>query len=633
MKNNRYYIFFCTLLSVIVLTSGGEKHKAPADSTSSAPVSYTYRAKGKDKEVKITSLYLTMRDGTKIAASIYLPHDLKEGEKLPVIFHQTRYWRSIDLRWPASWKKGKFVDAYARMIKKIVLNRYAVVNIDVRGTGASFGCQRDPFSIEQIKDAEEVINWIIKQKWSDGMVGLLGASYTGMTAEFSLANKHPNVKALMSMYTGFDFYDEMIFPGGVYHQYFVKMYGDVCAMLDNNEYTLGSKVDNFFLKGVTPVQGQKKLLKQAIAEHQGNFNIYEQTKNVNFRNDPSEDNNVQSLDELSLHSYLEEINASKVPICLFTGWFDGAFALGSARLFNNLEGSQHKMIIGPWDHGSLYNCSPYIQQSCTFDRMAEVMKFFDFHLKKKQNGLYDQAPVLYYTMGEEQWKSSSVWPPAGTVDKSFFFAADNKMLMQPQEKPGYDTYIADNTAGTGKNTRSESLVFMLTSSKMYDSRTERDKKLLCYNTLTLLEDVEITGHPIITLYVDVDTADAGFFVYLEDVDETGQVHYITEGTFRAVHRNSAGPHEYKDIVPPYTYLKGKETPLKPGEVAKLEFDLLPVSHLFKKGHQIRVAISCSDSDHYKKLTPDGTKINIHRNAIHGSKISLPVMEHPNTQKP
>lgn len=634
MKKNKLHIVFCALLSVVVLTSGGEKQDNNEKKSTAPPAPYTYRADGKDREVKISSLYLTMRDGTRIAASVYLPAALKENEKLPVILHQTRYWRSIDLRWPLSAIKSKFLDPYAQMIKKIVLNNYAVVNIDVRGTGASFGCQRDPFSIEQIKDAEEVISWIVAQKWADGNVGLLGASYTGMSAEFSLANKHPNVKALMSLYTGLDFYDEMVFPGGVYQQSFVKTFGEVCAMLDRNEFTIGSKLENFFIKGVTPVQSHEKLLKQAIAEHSTNFNVYEQTLAANFRNDPSPDNNIQCMDELSLHSYLKRINESEVPICLFTGWFDGSFALGSARLFNNLQGNKHKLIIGPWDHGSLYNCSPYIQQACTFDRMAEVLKFFDYHLKHKQNGLYDEAPVHYYTMGEEQWKGSAVWPPVGTVNKPFYFSSGSTLQQLQQEKQdAYDTYVVDNTAGTGKNTRSESLTFMLTSSKMYDSRTERDKKLLCYTTPILQEDMEVTGHPIISLYIDANVPDAGFFVYLEDVDEAAQVHYISEGTFRAIHRNSQGENGYKDIVPAYTYKREKAAPLKQGEIAKIEFDLLPVSHLFKKGHSIRIAISCSDIDHYKKLVTDGSKINVYRSTLYGSNIMLPVIPSTGTPKP
>ena len=623
MKN--ISIIFCALLSLTLLTSVNQKSKTTSDTLSTC---YKYRSKGKDKEIKITSFYLTMRDGVKIAVSLFLPKDLKKGEKLSTIFHQTRYWRSIDIRWPFSLLTGKFFDLYGKMIKELVLNRYAVVNIDVRGTGASFGSEKIPFSKEQVKDADEVVNWIVQQNWSDSLIGLLGASYTGMAAEASLANKNPHIKALMSFYTGIDFYDEIVFPGGIYHNYFETAYTEMTAMLDKSEFKLPDHNFNFVVKGVTPVQGRngRTLLKQALTEHTGNFNGYKQTSSINFRDDPSPDGHIQSIDELSLHAHLKDVTEANIPICLYTGWFDGRFILGSTRLFNNLKDNQNKLIIGPWDHGSIYNCSPYVQEKCTFDRMAEVIKFFDYHLKKINNGLDQEAPVRYFTMVEDKWKTSSKWPIEGTVNQSFYFSSHNELSTETQnQKTGYDTYIADTSAGTGHNTRSESVVFRLTSPKMYDSRTERDKKLLCYTSAKLKQDMEVTGHPIVTLYIDADTTDAGFFVYLEDVDETGQVHYITDGLFRAIHRNSIGNLGYKDIVPQYTYLRKDANPLKSGEVAKLEFDLLPTSYLFKEGHSVRIAIGCADKDHYKQVTAEGTKIHVYRNTIYASKIMLPVV--------
>ncbi len=243
MKQKSIYVISCTLLSLITLTSGSVKNKNTKGTIVTDTVPSTYRSDGKDSEIKTTSFYLTMRDGVKIAVSLHLPSNLKKGEKLPTIFHQTRYWRSIDLRWPVNMFSSRFIDLYGKMIKNIVLNQYAVVNIDVRGTGASFGRQKNPFSNEQIKDGAEVLDWIVKQSWSDSNVGLLGASYTGMAAEFLLAEKSPNVKALMSLYTGLDFYDEMIFPGGIYHDYFVKAFGETSTTLDKNEFNLGNKTD------------------------------------------------------------------------------------------------------------------------------------------------------------------------------------------------------------------------------------------------------------------------------------------------------------------------------------------------------------------------------------------------------
>ncbi len=626
MKSKKYYFIFLTLLSLIILTSESVGNKLHSNTSGTDSTHYNYRSVGKDNEIKTTSFYLTMRDGVKIAVSLNLPSDLKKGERLPTILHQTRYWRSMDLRWPANMFSSRFIDLYSKIVKAGVLNRYAVVNIDVRGTGASFGNQKNPFSQEQSQDGYEIADWIVKQDWSDSTIGLIGASYTGMTAEFLLAKKHPNVKAVMSLYTGFDFYDEMVSPGGIYNEYFLKTYGSFCTLLDNDVFIVPNMPESRVIKGVTPVQKNgKELLKAALADHKKNCNMYAQTQAVNYRDDPAPDGSLQSIDEISLHTFIDNINSANVPVCLYTGWFDGSFALGSARLFNNLKGNQNKLIIGPWDHGGIYNCSPYVQEKSTFDRMGEIMKFFDFHLKKKANGLDQEAPVRYFTMGEDKWKTATEWPPADIKQQSFYFCPSNELATQQQvQSIGYDTYIADSLAGTGNNTRSESMLFRLTSPKMYDSRAERDKRLLCYTSKKLEQNLEVTGHPLITLFIDADTTDAGFFVYLEDIDENGEVHYITEGLFRAIHRNSLGSLGYKDVVPQYTYRKSYSSPLKKNEISKIEFDLLPTSFVFKKGHYIRIAISLGDKDHYKAVTPIGTKIHVYRNAVYPSKIILPI---------
>ncbi|MBK6276103.1 MAG: CocE/NonD family hydrolase [Saprospirales bacterium] len=70
---------------------------------------------------------------------------------------------------------------------------YAVVIIDVRGTGASFGTRYMEFSPEEVEDGREIVDWIITQNWSNQKVGSTGISYLGTTAEMLLVNQHPNV--------------------------------------------------------------------------------------------------------------------------------------------------------------------------------------------------------------------------------------------------------------------------------------------------------------------------------------------------------------------------------------------------------------------------------------------------------
>ena len=55
------------------------------------------------KGISTSSRYLTMRDGVKIAVDLSLPASLKDGERIPAILRQTRYFRSLDIGWPLSW--------------------------------------------------------------------------------------------------------------------------------------------------------------------------------------------------------------------------------------------------------------------------------------------------------------------------------------------------------------------------------------------------------------------------------------------------------------------------------------------------------------------------------------------------
>ena len=154
-----------------------------------------------------TSQYLTMRDGVKLAVDVYLPDGLKPGHTIPTLLHQTRYWRAIEYRWLVSAFKDDgprgLIGSYA---KRFLQQGYAWVDVDVRGSGASFGTRPIAYSPAEIKDGAEIVDWIIAQPWSNGNVGAMGISYSGGTAEMLLINQHPAVKAVAPMYSGFDLY-------------------------------------------------------------------------------------------------------------------------------------------------------------------------------------------------------------------------------------------------------------------------------------------------------------------------------------------------------------------------------------------------------------------------------------------
>ncbi|MBT9137107.1 MAG: putative serine esterase [Firmicutes bacterium] len=96
--------------------------------------------------------------------------------------------------------------------------------------------------------------------------------------------------------------------------------------------------------------------------------------------------------------------------------------------------------------------------------------------------------------------------------------------------------------------------------------------------------METTGYPVVTLCVSSTEDDATFFVYLEDVDESGVVRYITEGILREVHRRLSDETPSCFSPGPYRTFKRRDlAPLPPGETVELSFALLPTSVLLRRG--------------------------------------------------
>ena len=228
-------------------------------------------------------------------------------------------------------------------------------------------------------------------------------------------------------------------------------------------------------------------------------------------------------------------------------------------------------------------------------------------------------------MGEERWKTAPTWPPPSTRT-SYFLAPDNRLLPKGSVAiAGSDRYQVDPTAGTGNQSRWDTLVGKSLTDP-YPDRMTQDLKLLSYTSLPLNQNVEVTGHPILTLYLSSTTDDATVFAYLEDIDPHGRVRYVTEGELRALHRKLSNNHpESLNGLPSRTFKRKDALPLKPGEVAKLVFDFLPTSYLFKRGHRVRLALAGTDKDHFASISDQSRTLIIFHSRHQASHLELPVI--------
>jgi hypothetical protein len=325
--------------------------------------------------------------------------------------------------------------------------------------------------------------------------------------------------------------------------------------------------------------------------------------------------------------------SSEATMCGWASWMDAGTADAAIRRFLTFDSAQ-MTVIGAWDHGGIRNASPYRRPDAPPSptlpgQWREMLRFFDACLKDIDNGVRAERALFYYTMGEEAWKKTQVWPPEGVKTERWYLAENRTLLpSKPTAESGADRYAVDPEASTGECNRWWEMGALNDKTVIYGDRARADERLLTYTSPPLAEDTEITGHPVVTLYVSSTEADGAFFVYLEDVDEKGRVTYVTEGLLRALHRKiSTGEAPYRLQVPYHSFKQADAMPLVPSEVAELTFGLLPTSVLVKRGHCLRIALAGHDNGTFVRIPAEGTPVlTVERNALHASCIDLPVAQ-------
>lgn len=693
-------VFSIAMLAIMLASSSAFCQESDSQPTSGEPAFYPWEEIGKFKKYTMESYYITMRDSVHLAVDVYVPKSKDKTQKFPTIMHQTRYWRGIQLKWPYSWFKKHPIGPLAKPLKAMLQNGYAVVVVDSRGSGASEGQRDHPWTKDEIDDMYETVEHVIKQPWSNGVVGAAGASYSGTTSELLATTQHPNVKAVFNMFSLYDVYTDNAFPGGIHDFFFTSVWGVANEALDANTLPADAKKAKRFIKGVNPVKGKaaKAIFKKAQEDHKENRNVHDGAMTVNFRDDPPKGEFIKNMDIFSPHHYAKEEDESGVAVYSLSGWFDGNYQNAAVKRHLTLTNPKNKLMIGPWEHGATYNCSPYARNESKFDMMSELIRFFDHNLKGWDSGIEKEKPVHYFTMGEGKWKSSDVWPPENANMTPLYFADGKKLIWknkldqhdsllgemrfwgdsvnamqsrgilkklegegivdgemeeemsnyrkadeqyrtaeammqsltygfrQERAKPSKpDTLVVNHEAGSGPFSRYRSLAGKLKTAEVYPDRKSRDSLNLVLETEALPANLEVTGHPIFECYLSSTTDDAQIFIYLEDVDEDGNVSYVTEGVFRAIHRKVTDKPFYNHPAPQHSYLREDAMPLRPGFPEKITFDMWPTSYQFKKGHKIRVSIAGADKDHFRNMTEDTPTYVFHHSFEKNSKLILPIV--------
>ena len=319
---------------------------------------------------------------------------------------------------------------------------------------------------------------------------------------------------------------------------------------------------------------------------------------------------------------------AQIPALIQSGWFDdnGMGTTEALELVHDFPEGMRKVILGPWQHSgnSKYDMHgvSFGDEALRFDLDFIYFQWFEHHLKGIDNGIDKTAPVEYYTVGQETWKTASNWPIPETLETEIYLdscghantsSGDGVLSFKLPEQSGQDSYDYDP-----QNPSTHIIDMSENEIEVPEDYTEEEKRqdMLCYSTAPLEKDVVITGDITVSLYIASDAPDTDFMVRLTDVDENGRSIKLADGILSAKYRNGF---DHADF-------------LNPGEVVPLTILTTKISNCFKKGHRIRVTITSSAKNFVfpNSNTKDGfnsqTTVVAHNTVFHGgqypSKITV-----------
>jgi putative CocE/NonD family hydrolase len=528
-------------------------------------------------EVERTSFYIPMSDGTRLAADVYRP---KAAGRYPVILHASAARTRLADNANRSGA-GKFS---VQMIN-LASQGYVFVVVERRGLGASFGTRRGYHDRNEARDSYDLTAWAASQPWSNGNVGVYGCSNTGDAAmHFLTTQVHPALKAVFAGCFNWDKYS-----GG--------RRGGVLA----NWGTGPQSSVEADLKAATPVDGDESrtLLREAVQDHAKNTPLLELWSGMPNRDDVSPLTGTPFWEEGSIATYGDAVRASKVPVYIQGGWRDDFNSQGFITLANLTQPS--KLIIGNWGH-----CI-----SDEFSMAAEALRWFDHWLKGADNGIM-QEPRIHYQTVNEGWRTTDKWPlPASRPTANFLGAGS---IGTRPAKAGKVSFKVDYqpvcAAGTGLG-----------------PTCPQDDKGVTFTSTALAADMELTGHPIADLWLSSSVEDGPVFAYLEDIAPDGAITMVTEGRLQARHRKLSKPQfAVPANIPWHSFNKADVQMLVPGKAERFQFDLWPVSYIFKSGHRYRLTITGADPREKLRNTHDPAPTwTVYFDRAHASRLVLPVV--------
>ena len=478
--------------------------------------------------IRMEKAWIPMKDGVRLAATLYMPDGARPDEKFPALLEYLPYRKDDDTA-------AEDFPHHAYFARR----GYVGARVDIRGFGASEGVPPErEYSEQEQEDGEQVIAWLAHQPWSNGSVGMFGISWGGFNS-LQMAMRHAaGLKAILAVdATAELFHDDVHYVDGMAHVDEFELNMDMAEgwvgapdySLD--EKTLGPRFDS-------PPWSLLYLKHQ----HDGPF----------WRD------RVRPLSEIT------------IPTFLIGGLLDGYRDNVPDMLMQSK--APIKAIVGPWNHTYPNDAVPGPQ----IEWRDQAVRWFDHWLKGRDTGaerdprlvIYMQHwhppdPNLQNVPGE--WRREDVWPPQKAKSTTFFLQPNHALALSLAPQATHQLkYVPTIGVEAG----------FWWGELLSDTRPV-DAFSLVYDSAPLEDDLAILGRPQALLRASATAPLADWFARLSDVAPDGTVTQITGAGLNGAQRES--------MTNPQN--------LEPGKVYSLDIEMHLTSWIFPKDHRIRISIS------------------------------------------
>ena len=495
------------------------------------------------REVReIRHTWITMPDGVRLAARIWLPVDADENA-VPGILEFIPYRKNdgTNLR-------------DARNAPYFAGHGYAVVRVDLRGSGDSEGVLEDEYNQQELDDGCAVIDWISQQSWCTGKVGIIGISWGGFNGLQIAAEQPPALSAVVTICSTDDRYaDDVHYFGG-------QLLADQQLSWATTMLAYDARPQDPEVWGDDWLDAWKRRLDatppliEPWMQH-------------------------QRRDEYWQHgSVCEDPSAIECPVMLVGGWAD-AYRDAILRMLESLE-VPRRGIIGPWAHLWPHFATP----GPRIGFLQEALRWWDRWLKDEPNGIEDE-PMLFsyrqdavpprgsYDERPGTWLADQTWPSEHVKATPVVLSGDRSAVIGGDEATSGATLPISSVQSHGI-AGGRSAAYALSYEQAVDQRID-DGYALCFDSDLLTEPLDIVGTPEAQLTLTSDQEQAMVAVRVVDVAPDGTGTLVTRGVLNLAHRNS---HEHPE-------------PVETGRPLTVRFPLHAIGYRIPAGHRLRIAVA------------------------------------------